>query len=67
MLKCKGSLRFIDATTNGGVSTCSWKNFVKKKYYEGYSCIVYRPLHFKRNYDILTKLELFLKVKLLMN
>lgn len=53
---------FIDATANGGVGVCSWKDFVGKEYYKGYSHIVHRPLHFSRSFSNLSKLEQFLKV-----
>jgi hypothetical protein len=55
---------FIDATANGGVGVCSWRDFISKEYYRGYSRIVYRPLHFTRTFNNLSKLEIFLKATL---
>jgi len=62
LLKCKtGKIIFIDATSNEGVSLCSWEEFSKRKYYQYYDKIVYRPVKFKRSYSNQTLLEDFLK------
>ena len=62
LLRCEnGKVQFIDATSDDGVSVCCWDWFVNKGFHKHYDRIVYRPIHFRRNYYNQTQLEQFLK------
>lgn len=57
-----GKLYLLEATNGEGVGICEWNNRNIKDYRSIYELIVYRQLQFKRSYEIVVKLESFLKV-----
>ena len=56
-----GRLFLLEATNNEGVGVSEWTEESAKDYREVYKRIVYRQLQYKRSYQLVTKLEQFLK------
>lgn len=52
LLRIKGVLYYIDATSDYGVSITNWEFLVKNKYYDLFSEIVYRKLHLNRTKEL---------------
>ena len=55
-------LFLLEATNNEGVGISEWNDETAKDYRSSYSTIIYRPLQYKRTYQLVMKLEKFLKV-----
>lgn len=67
VLRCSDSrLMFIDSTANGGVALNDMDQFVEEKYYNEYTVIAYRHLHYKRTLINQRELEVFLRVRVAM-
>lgn len=57
-----GKLYLLEATNNEGVGICEWNESNIREYRATYDIIVYRQLQYKRSYELIVKLEGFLKV-----
>jgi hypothetical protein len=57
-----GDIVLLEATGRIGVGLCTWKHFRKMKWHYLYNKLVYRPLRHKRNEDMITQLEHFIRV-----
>ena len=57
-----GKLFLLEATNNEGVEVCEWNTKIAAEYNKAYKKIVYRKLLYKRSYQLIAKLEKFLKV-----
>ncbi len=57
-----GRLYLLEATNNEGVAISEWNEEAAKDYQTIYKEIVYRPLQLRRTYQLVTRLEKFLKV-----
>jgi hypothetical protein len=57
-----GKLVLFEAIGGTGVTLTDWNDFIEFKWHLSYKKIVYRKLHCKRNPEMLTEFENFIKV-----
>ena len=62
LLRYQDGRLFLLEATNEGVGISPWDNETAKDYRSIYDTIVYRQLQYKRTYQVVMKLEKFLKV-----
>ena len=56
-----GKIVIFECLRDTGVNVCDWSKFLAKKWFNLYSKVVYRKLHFQKGDDFVKNLENFVR------